>query len=394
MQLTVAICTYNGANRLPEVLQALAAQVETETIAWEVCVIDNNSDDDTAAIVAHYAQAWQAIEHLPPLRYEFEPRQGTTYARQRAFRIAHGEWVALLDDDNWAALDWVAQVQQFIEASRSQRPQLGAFGGNIVPQLDSEPPDYFPAIAIRLAVYQRGDRPFCYDRRAKIRLVPAAPGSVIRKQAWLETVPTRHLILGGRDERHGSGIGACEDLEALYYLQNSPWEIWHAPQLKVYHHLPPHRLRPAYLYKIAYTAGLSNHALRLARWGALGWKRWGLLPIVGLYFCADGIKFLGFSWQHRSHLWVALTTRQAFTRHPSPRQPSTSTPNSSHSPSYPPGHPPSYPPGHPHLNTALLNTPRFRQTVPIVCEFYDRLGRWLSPLRLFYSSGLTQTSKI
>ena len=99
VDLTVAIPTYNGARRLPEVLDRLqlagqeAVRVtpdseptpqinHSQTFSWEVLVVDNNSSDDTAQVVQSYQANWP----LPyPLRYCFEPQQGAAFARRRAF---------------------------------------------------------------------------------------------------------------------------------------------------------------------------------------------------------------------------------------------------------------------------------------------------------------------
>lgn len=288
MDFTIAICTYNGENRISQVLDALARQQGTESITWEVLVVDNNSGDRTAEIVQNYN--WK---HLAPensrLRWVFEPRQGTTHARRRAIEdAASEEWVGFLDDDNLPAANWVREAFQF----GVQRPEIGAYGGIIHPKLDATPPDYFDAVKLRLAVYNRGDRPFCYARTAKPRLVPAAPGSVIRKRAWRESVP-QTLRLQGRDEARKTYVGACEDLEALFYMQNSDWQIWHNPKMEIWHHLPESRLQPDYLLKISRTAGLSNHALRIAR---LGDQVRLLMP---LYFLSDGLKLSQYYLKHR-----------------------------------------------------------------------------------------------
>ena len=294
--ITIAICTYNGATRLPRVLDALYQQTTLGSVVWEVLIIDNNSTDDTAAIVAAYRQHWRDDV---PLRYHFEPRQGTTYARQRAFQEAHGAWVGILDDDNIPPPNWMTEAIAFIQESAINRPQLAAFGGNILPLFETEPPPAFDQFAVLLAVYDRGDRAFPYRRDVPNRIVPAAPGSFVRRRAWFETVPFDRLRLGGRDEFGGTFIGACEDLEALFYLQNSAWEIWHAPALYVLHHLPPHRYTRSYLIKIARTSGLSNHALRLAR---LGCDRHSEMLWRGpLYFISDGLKLLIHLWRNRKH---------------------------------------------------------------------------------------------
>lgn len=316
MDFTVAICTYNGEHRLPEVLDALAQQQGTEDIAWEVLVVDNNSNDATPEILQHYNWASCA----PPnsrLRWVREPRQGTAYARQRAIDEAASEaLVGFLDDDNLPASNWVREAFVF----GRDRPQVGAYGGIIHAKLDTEPPEYFHAIKLLLAVYNRGDKPFCYARHAKPRIVPAAPGSVVRKQAWQECVPER-LLLRGRDERGQTYVGACEDLETLFYIQNSDWEIWHNPKMEVWHHLPPHRLERDYLLKIARTSGLSNHALRIARLGAIA------IISTPLYLLSDGFKLARYFYQHRHQL---------------------------------------------------------SENIPVACEFQSRIGRFLSPFYIRY----------
>lgn len=56
VDFTVAIPTYNGAQRLPDVLEALKLQTGTESFIWEVLVVDNNSQDTTAEVVKAYQQ--------------------------------------------------------------------------------------------------------------------------------------------------------------------------------------------------------------------------------------------------------------------------------------------------------------------------------------------------
>ncbi len=97
VDLTVAICTFNGEKRLPAVLDRLLGQTDTAGMTWEVLVVDNNSQDGTAQVVADYAARWRTDSRL---RYVFEPTQGTAYARNRAIAEAHShDLVAFADDD-------------------------------------------------------------------------------------------------------------------------------------------------------------------------------------------------------------------------------------------------------------------------------------------------------
>ena len=85
INFTVAIPTYNGEQRLPDVLDHLLLQVNTENISWEVIVIDNNSTDKTKKVVEEYQKNWPSNYQL---RYCFEPQKGLCFARQRAVEEA------------------------------------------------------------------------------------------------------------------------------------------------------------------------------------------------------------------------------------------------------------------------------------------------------------------
>ncbi|PSN20103.1 glycosyl transferase, partial [filamentous cyanobacterium CCP5] len=53
LDFSIAICTYNGEHRLPDVLNALLQQSQIDNLRWEVIVVDNNSQDGTAQAVSY-----------------------------------------------------------------------------------------------------------------------------------------------------------------------------------------------------------------------------------------------------------------------------------------------------------------------------------------------------
>ena len=273
LDLTVAIPTYNGAERLPKVLARLRSQINTEQIAWEVIVSDNNSTDNTAEIVRHYQQDWP-VAH--PLRYCFAAEQGAACARHRAVEAAHGELVAFLDDDNLPALDWVEQAYQFGQ----KHPQSGAFGSQIHGEFEGELPDDFGKIACFLAIIERGAHPHRYEPRTKI--LPPGAGLVVRKQAWRETVPKR-LFLNNKGKEAGL---ASEDLEAVLHMQKQGWDIWYNPKMVVHHQIPNSRLQKEYLLKLFRCIGLSRFYIRML--GAKDWKR----PLVAPAYIANDLRKL------------------------------------------------------------------------------------------------------
>src|ERR1039458_6076668 len=103
MRVTVAIPTFNRSAFLRQTLEGIARQDYPPDL-FETLVIDNNSRDDTAGVVADLAAS------KPGLRYLQESRQGLDHARNRAIAEAKGDIILLGDDDILVEPDWIAQM--------------------------------------------------------------------------------------------------------------------------------------------------------------------------------------------------------------------------------------------------------------------------------------------
>ncbi|HIK07139.1 MAG TPA: glycosyltransferase family 2 protein [Trichormus sp. M33_DOE_039] len=247
---TVAIPTYNGAKRLSELLERLRNQTHIEHLSWEIIVVDNNSNDDTAKVIKLYQDNWPSSH---PLTYCFESQQGAAYARKRAIQEAKSELIGFLDDDNYPEPNWVISAYNFAK----KYPQAGAFGSQIHPDWEIEPPENFQRVAAFLAITERGNLPLKYEP-AK-RILPPSAGLVVRRQAWLDSVPNNPILTG----RVTGSMLTSEDLEVLSYIQKSGWEIWYNPEMEIYHRIPRSRLKKEYLIPFFRGIGLSRHVTRM-----------------------------------------------------------------------------------------------------------------------------------
>ncbi|MEC4893995.1 MAG: hormogonium polysaccharide biosynthesis glycosyltransferase HpsE [Oscillatoria sp. PMC 1051.18] len=252
IDLTVAIPTYNGAKRLPLVLEKLHEQVDTENIAWEIIIVDNNSTDETAQIVRDYQANWQKPF---PLKYCLETEQGAAFARKKAIQEAQGNLIGFLDDDTLPAPNWVAAAYKFAR----EHPQAGAYGSQVHGDYEVEPPANFDRIASFFAITERGDKPHLYE--PSLKMLPPSAGLVVRKQAWCENVPEQPFLSG----RSGKSILNSEDLEVVMYIQNAGWEVWYNSQMEIYHQIKRDRLTREYLLYLMRSTGLARHHIRMLR---------------------------------------------------------------------------------------------------------------------------------
>ncbi|MBT9315000.1 hormogonium polysaccharide biosynthesis glycosyltransferase HpsE [Leptothoe spongobia] len=281
LDFSVAIPTYNGGQRLAIVLECLRWQLNTHDISWEVIVVDNNSTDNTAAIVQRYQRDWG---HHLPLLYAFEAKQGAAYARQKAIQMANSPIIGFLDDDTLPSMTWLMSAYRFAQ----EYPQAGVIASRIRGNFETTPPENFERIAALLALTERGSQPLMYCPEQKV--IPPSAGVVVRRQAWLDNVP-EELVLTGRTS---NSMLTGEDTESLLHIQQAGWEVWYNPQMRLEHQIPSTRLTRQYLHQLCRGIGLSRYRTRML--SIATWKRPGML---GLYMANDIRKILHHCLRYR-----------------------------------------------------------------------------------------------
>lgn len=128
--LTVFIATHNGAQTLPRVLAA-HAQLAAPAGGWRLVIIDNGSDDDTAALAGAFADRL-------PLRVINAPRRGKNRALNSGLRLLDGDLAVFSDDDTLPEHDWLVRLRGAADA----QPAFGVFGGRILGTWDAAPADW------------------------------------------------------------------------------------------------------------------------------------------------------------------------------------------------------------------------------------------------------------
>ncbi|MEO1400003.1 MAG: hormogonium polysaccharide biosynthesis glycosyltransferase HpsE [Cyanobacteria bacterium J06635_1] len=271
LDFTVAIPTYNGADRLPMVLDSLCWQLNIEGLAWEILVVDNNSCDRTAAVVREFQAKWPI---KTPLRYVFEGKQGAGYARYTAVQVAASPLIGFLDDDNIPGMTWIAAAYRFAQ----RHPQAGVLASRIQGDFESSPPKNFERIASLLALTERGSKPRLYVPEKKV--IPPSAGMVVRRQAWLDNVPREPVLTG----RVGNSMLTGEDTESILHIQNAGWEVWYNPQMRLHHQIPSSRLTREYLTRLCRGIGFSRYRTRML--SVKVWQR----PLMLILYTANDLR--------------------------------------------------------------------------------------------------------
>jgi glucosyl-dolichyl phosphate glucuronosyltransferase len=112
--ISIVLCTYNNVDSLAITLAQLANLQVSDPQLLEIIVVNNNSPDNTEAVVQTFIDKGQHN-----LSYFFEARQGLSFARNTGLEKATGEYILFTDDDAEISSHW---VQEYINTINSYSP--------------------------------------------------------------------------------------------------------------------------------------------------------------------------------------------------------------------------------------------------------------------------------
>jgi glucosyl-dolichyl phosphate glucuronosyltransferase len=133
--MSVVVCTYNRASMLRAALDSLASQSLRKS-AYEVLIVDNASTDTTRNVFEAFASDNPDVS----VEYIYEPTQGLGYARNTGWRSARGSYVAFVDDDCVADVDWLSIL---LDSFEHTDPKPMSVGGMVLPVYDEQRPPWF-----------------------------------------------------------------------------------------------------------------------------------------------------------------------------------------------------------------------------------------------------------
>ncbi len=264
---TVAICTYNGAQRIGSILEALVIQSQPKE-SWEVLVIDNASTDGTGEVADRFIKEILCGRG----RVVREEQLGLSFARARAVQEARGEIICFLDDDNIPAPDFVAAALQAF----ADRPQAGVIGGKVLPRWETKPTPLAEAAApFALAICDLGETPQRMDATGG----GAVGAGLCARRTLLQEIFQATETASQVTDRTGSNLISGGDLAISVVARQMGWECWYVPTLQIEHILPASRMKKDYLLRLYDGIGRGQAATRKV----YDWKvRTPLAWLIGL----------------------------------------------------------------------------------------------------------------
>ncbi|MCC6365724.1 MAG: glycosyltransferase family 2 protein [Bryobacterales bacterium] len=130
--ISVCICTYKRPDLLKRLLDALREQETGGLFTYSIVVVDNDALQ-SAKDAVHAFSATASI----PITYCVEAQQSIALARNKAIEHASGDYVALIDDDEFPITHWLS-----ILFNTCNKHHVDGVLGPVKPHYDVSPPQW------------------------------------------------------------------------------------------------------------------------------------------------------------------------------------------------------------------------------------------------------------
>lgn len=240
--ISLVIATYNGAKKITRALKSLTLQTLDKEL-WDVVVVNNNSTDNTAEVVGEF------ITQHPEIKIKLvnESQQGLSFARNRGIDECSGDYIAIIDDDEVASPQLLAEYFEFLDT----HPYAVAAGGRITPYYLSNKPKWISSLT---------ERPIAgtLDLGREVILFPEGKyfggGNMCLRRSAIEYYGKFDTNLG----RRGSKLLGGEEKELYMRYYASGENIYYLPNAEIKHIISRERLSKPYFKAVCYRIGQSE----------------------------------------------------------------------------------------------------------------------------------------
>ena len=226
--VTVGVCTYKRPEGIAKCLRSLIDQ--QTTIPFDIVVTENDASQGAKGIIEQIAE--DAKEKGIEIRYYCEPEPNISIARNRCAAECRGEFLAFIDDDEWAEPDW---LEKLVEVQREYNADV--VHGLTLPEYEQGFPETMKGLIDFRKYWHEG-----------MVIESTATGCTLFRLAMLKT----------RDFPFDVSFGKTggEDTECTFFLfQKKGAKIIQSFKPIVYEFYPVERSKISYYWKRSYREG-------------------------------------------------------------------------------------------------------------------------------------------
>jgi glycosyltransferase involved in cell wall biosynthesis len=206
----VIVCTHNRAHSLEQTLNSLQQMTVPVDLAWELIIVDNNSNDNTKDVIDSFID--KSFLHV---KYVIERNQGVSHARNMGIQEASGHIIAFTDDDCVVDRYWIMSISKEFHADES----IAGIGG-------------------RVLLYNKMDRPVSI-RVHEEKTILSSTDRILKLMIGCNMAFARSVFdeigIFDTDFGVGSRFASSEDLDFLYRVYKKGLKIVYSPDILVYH---------------------------------------------------------------------------------------------------------------------------------------------------------------
>lgn len=226
--ISICICTYRRPYWLRQTLESLRSNTQSLDLT-EVIVVDNDPEGTAADVVKDFM-----FGSNTRLYYHNETTKNISVARNRTIKEAKGKWLAMIDDDEFASENWLANLLRSAE-----RYNADVIFGPVLPLFE----EGTPAWIINGKFFDRRRHP----TGTRVDWHDARTGNALIKSSLLACIPGPFL------ESFGSTGG--EDSALFRRIQAKQAHMIWCDEAIVYEHVPPERATRKWLLARSFRTG-------------------------------------------------------------------------------------------------------------------------------------------
>lgn len=242
IRLSLIVATFNRSEQLLTTLRSVALQSHRAE-EWECIVVDNNSKDNTRAVVEKFISEHATLN----IRYKFVEEQGLSFARNGGIREAKGDIVAFIDDDERIVADFVSAYISLFDL----HPDAMSAGGEIIAEYPTGRPRWMSRYTEEPIA-----NPMSFSQHIRLfpkGRIPGGGNMAVRRKA-LDIVGLFDTSLG----RTGKSLTGGEESDLFERMAEHEMACYYLPRAVMYHIIPSEKLTLDYFKRLNFNNGRSQ----------------------------------------------------------------------------------------------------------------------------------------